>query len=680
MRYLDYIRRDQFIVLDIETTGLNPRLDQILSIAWWSHSKQGCLLLSEFEDTPSLTWQQHIVALVPELADENIAKVIHNVGFDTAFLYNNGLKFTGPKICSILLAQMVNENRRLGLDVLAKIHLEEGALDAYHAIEAWRISHGQKSGDYSQAPKSLLTAYNLEDVRNTYKIAKLSVAHLDNTHKFLTKTFKFVKTPVDYLEEEAIPFEECNLKLSNRGIRINIAAVKQAETESSTLIAAIISKLDAATKDAQEVIVEDLHQKAKDKKKTQRGKDYTPRPKFNWASGQQVGRLIYEVLDLKNYYVGKSETGQYSTSEDHINTALLKNIPTKLRDVLTLLLELKSEQKFLSTDVRGLLASLEGDFLYPTFKQTSDDKTPGKGTATGRLSSSRNVQNIPPRARHFYIPTNPDNVFIYADYSQLELRIAAHLSNDRKMVETFKRDGDIHQLTATGLFPGQEITDKLRKIAKTSNFLKIYGGSPNRHQQQLFHDAQLVMALSDLQEIDRNFFELYSDYKRFLDSLKQFLRSHKFIYSPSGRIRRLPDLEYSSGLNRHKKFYAGKDYTKLKAAQEAYNRKKKQNISLFEYVSKLVRHAINQGLNFPGQSLGATICKRAVMDLFAEGFDVVNNIHDAVLIEVPAADCKTLMPKIKQIMESAYKLKVPLKVEIKVLKSFSEKDVYELAA
>lgn len=682
VNYLDYLIKDQqerCIFVDIETTGLNPRQDKILSIAWYRPGhKRGVLFVeSEDHDKP---WQDLLLEDAPELHDETIAKVFHNCTFDTSFLANNGIILKGPILDSIILSQMVNENRKLGLDVLSLLYIGPNSLKAYKAIEDWRKLHRQKQGDYSQAPKKLLYDYNLEDVENTHGICKAQVGHLQNTDKFLKQKFNFKKTPIDYFEEEAIPFERSTFKLSNRGIRVDKAAVQAAEAESKEILVWLYGRLDYITVDERAVILDVLHENAKAKKKTQVGKDKTPRPKFNWASTKQVGELVYEVLLLKNHYVGKSETGKYSTSDAHIKAALLKKIPDKTREVLKLLSQAKTEEKFLNTDVVGLLKSLEGDFLFPVFKQTSDDKTPGKGTATGRLSSSRNVQNIPPRARHFYIPTNPDSIFVYADYSQLELRLAAHLSMDKKMLEAFKRDEDLHTLTANILFPGQEIDKRKRQIAKTSNFLKIYNGSPKRHQQQLFEDADILLSEDECRDIHDRYFAHYEEYKRFLDSLRQFLLTHKFIYSPSGRIRRLPELNYASGLNRHGQFYNGPDYSKLKGEQEAYNKKNKKGLSLYEYVSMKVRHALNQGYNFPAQSLGATICKKAVMKLHTLGYDIVNNIHDSVIIELPKSEYKKHLKLIKNALESVYTLRVPLKVEMKVLRSFSEEDKYEEAA
>lgn len=692
MKYLDYLmqeNQERCIFVDIETTGLNPRKDKILSVAWWQpKGKQGCLFTDDMDLT--VPWQEQLLKLVPELQSDTVAKVFHNQTFDTSFLENNGVHLKGPIIDSIVLSQMVNENRKLGLDKLAVLYLGEDSLEAYKAIEEWRKLHRQREGDYSQAPKNLLRDYNLEDVRNTSGICPPQVAHLQNTDKFLRQQYKLPKTPIDYLEEEGFPFEKSTFKLSNRGIRINVDAVIKVEAESAAIITDLHAKLDALTVDERAVILDVLHEKLKAKKKTQVGKDKTPRPTFNWSSTTQVGELVYEVLRLKDYYVGKSETGRYSTSDAHIKAALLKSIPEKLQQVLKLLNQVKTEEKFLGTDVAGLLKALGWtknddtgewaggeDILYPVFKQTSDDKTPGKGTATGRLSSSRNVQNIPPKARHFYIPTNLDNIFVYADYSQLELRIAAHLSMDTKMVEAFKADQDLHSLTAQVLFPGQEIDDRRRRIAKTSNFLKIYNGSPRRHQQQLFEDADIMLSLEACEDIHQRFFSHYEEYNRFLLSIRQFLLAHKFIYSPSGRIRRLPELNYSAGLNRHKKFYAGPDYSKLKAEQEAFNKKKNKSLSLFEFVSQKVRHALNQGYNFPAQSLGATICKRALMQLHALGYDIVNNIHDSVIIELPKTEYKKHLETIKNTLESIYPLRVPLKVEMKLLNSFSEADKYE---
>jgi DNA polymerase I-like protein with 3'-5' exonuclease and polymerase domains len=663
--FLNFIKQDRFIVLDIETTGLNPRQDSILSVAWKSAHKEGCILGIE-----------NLQELLPELLDPTIAKVFHNATFDTSFLRKAGIKIEGPIICSVVLAQMVNENRKLGLDALAIDYLGKDSLKAYHAIVAWCKANGRSEGDYADAPPELLRAYNLEDVQNTYDIVKRLVQHIETADKFLKTKFKLREGLSDYCNSEAIPFERSTYLLSNRGIRVNREKVEAAEAESYKFI---VEKTEALEVEfAKEILIirEGLRKKHQDRLKTQQGKDRVKLPDINWASGAQVANLLYEVMGLKKFYIGRSETGAYSTKDEHLRMAITKGLPERLQRIIREILLIKKEQKFLGTDASGLLGALEGDFLYPVFKQTSDDKTPGRGTATGRLSSSRNVQNIPPRAREFYIPTNPDNIFVYADYSQLELRLAAHFSEDKKMLEAFRKGEDLHKKTAMAIFKGEEITDKLRKIAKTSNFLKIYRGSPRRHLQQLFKDADIIMSLEEAKEIDRKFFDYYSDYKKFLDNLTRFLVLHKFIYSPSGRIRRLPELHLYAGLQHAKKYYNGPDYAKLYEECKRHNHRNKTDISLYDYVSMKCRHAINQGLNFPAQSLGATICKLAVMKLHAMGYDVVNNIHDSVIIELPKTDYKRHLEPIKKALEGIYKIKVPLIVEMKVLNSFSEKDAY----
>jgi len=211
------------------------------------------------------------------------------------------------------------------------------------------------------------------------------------------------------------------------------------------------------------------------------------------------------------------------------------------------------------------------------------------------------------------------------------LRWAAELSRDEKMVSAYTIENiDLHEKTAKEL-------NIERPLAKTLNFALIYGCSAYRLQLELPD-----FSVEDCQKFRDHFFAVYSGYEAYLESQVRFVRDYGFVISPFGRIRRLPQAQTAS------------------------------------LDSKEYRHAINQALNFPIQSAAASTCKRAMIALHKLGYKIVNQVHDAVYIEIEKERAKKEINKIKEVAENTVKISIPLKVEIKILQSFDESDIIEL--
>lgn len=271
------------------------------------------------------------------------------------------------------------------------------------------------------------------------------------------------------------------------------------------------------------------------------------------------------------------------------------------------------------------------------------------------------------------------NVFLCADYSQIELRCAAHVSQDPLMLAAYRDNKDLHLQTAKALFNDPLLTkqnDKERQTAKTSNFLLIYNGSAKRLQDQLWEEANIKITFDQAQNFRNNFFGLYPTYRDYLSSQKEFLQRYKIAISPFGRIRRLPDLKFYPGLNYSKKEYRGEFQGELESIHERIPEKdrwttdwetgKKRALTLFDIAKRKVGHAFNQGYNFPIQSMAASIMKRAMIQLFKGGYNIKNNIHDAVYIQMDDKDVDKHQPIVQDILENTVQLSVPLTVEFKV--------------
>lgn len=397
---LDYILNDKYIVVDIETTSLNPRQGKILSVAWHSKDKQGIAL--DYKALPTM---------LPELLDLNIAKVFHNANFDLSFFHSHGIESRGPILDTLLLAQLVNENRELGLKALAQSEIQGGEdpLRAYKKITNWCLNNKKKKGDYTESPIELLSAYNSEDVKNTYQIAKILACKLMAIqHK--CETVLGTKGPVDYYEEEMQLFDNVLLSLNIGGISIDVPAALQKQQELKNEKHGAIFKLEGLLKNYVSRFNRDWHDAILASYSTERGRANCQLPKFNWDSTKQVGKLFFVYMDLQKYHNRKTPTGAWKCDELSFRDALqIKSLPEILRQACESYLDfIKVKTKLAKIGGggkgKGLLGKLEDGRLYPTFKQVGGDGDSAKGTVTGRISSSPNCQNQEEWEKIFYVP------------------------------------------------------------------------------------------------------------------------------------------------------------------------------------------------------------------------------------------------------------------------------------
>jgi DNA polymerase I-like protein with 3'-5' exonuclease and polymerase domains len=281
-------------------------------------------------------------------------------------------------------------------------------------------------------------------------------------------------------------------------------------------------------------------------------------------------------------------------------------------------------------------------------------------------------------------------VFIYYDYSQIELRLAACFSKDQRMLYLFRSGKDLHSITAA-FQTGKKVEEiqkdsKERKCAKTSNFLFIYNGGPFRYRDQLREDWAITISDEEAYQHKEGFFKAYPGMRPYLDRLKQFMLKHLCVICPNGRIRRLPDLKYHEGLTPQRKQYKGAYQVELEQIKAnlkpsekfTYDRQgNKREKTIYDIASGKVRHAFNQGYNAPNQSVAASIMKRAMIELDAQGYDIKNQVHDSVCVQVLKTEAEKKHDEIKKILENIVQIDVPLVVDSKILNSFYPYDVYE---
>ena len=348
---------------------------------------------------------------------------------------------------------------------------------------------------------------------------------------------------------------------------------------------------------------------------------------FNINSPQQLGKVLFGELRLPQSR--KTKTG-YST-EASVIEALRGAHP-----VIELILKYRQLSKLKSTYVDALPALIDPRTgrVHTSFNQT--------GTATGRLSSSEpNLQNIPVRSEtgnkiRKAIIAPPGTYLLSADYSQIDLRVLAHLSQDSRLIAAFAHDEDIHTLTASELFgvPTEEVTSEMRRNAKTVNFGVIYGMSDyglERATTLSREEASQFIAL---------YFERYPGVKSYLEATKQQARKLGYVQTVLGRRRFLPEIDSAN---------------------------------------RMVREAAERmAINAPVQGSSADIIKVAMIDLYREmerrnlKSRMLLQVHDDLLFEVPEGEVEEMKSLVARLMSGAVELCVPLKIDMKSGRNWGE--------
>ncbi len=342
---------------------------------------------------------------------------------------------------------------------------------------------------------------------------------------------------------------------------------------------------------------------------------------FNVSSPQQMGKILFEKLKLIDK-PKKTKTGQYATGEEILATLTEHQIVREIQDFRQML-KLKSTY----IDALPLLVSKKDGLIHTSYNQAV--------AATGRLSSNNpNLQNIPIRTergkeiRRAFVPRSPDFVIVSADYSQVELRIMASFSKDAAMVEAFKQGKDIHTATAAKIFKiaENEVNSDMRRKAKTANFGIIYGISAHGLSQRL------NIPRKEAAQIIEAYFAEFPAVKTYMDEAIHFAQEHDYVETMLGRRRYLRDIN-------------SRNFTQKSFAE---------------------RNAINA----PIQGSAADIIKLAMIDIHrwlkTEKLKskMIMQVHDELVFDVHLSEIDIMNEKIKELMENAFLMEVPLEVEV----------------
>lgn len=577
---LSHIRAAKTYCLDTETTALNPLDAELVGVALSVHEEQAWYVpvAHTAEGAESQLPRRTVLEALRSLfADESLSLVAQNIKYDIMVLAKYRLWPGRVSGDTMLASYLLDPATRHNLNDLAWEHLH------YSMTSYDEVTDGTKKG-FAEVAVAEAASYSGEDADITLRLAQRLFPRLHD--EGMGALFSEVEVPLALVL--------ARMELS--GILVDRDFLAGLSTEFS-------QHRGRLEREIYELAGEE----------------------FNIASPQQLQRILFEKLGLPRGK--KTRTG--SSTDSSVLEALSEHYPLPAR-----ILSYRGFAKLQSTYVDALpkLIRPTTGRIHTSFNQTV--------TATGRLSSSNpNLQNIPIRSeegrriRAAFVPP-PGHVFVSADYSQIELRLLAHLSRDPVLVESFRRGQDVHARTAAEIFGVDTVTADQRRQAKTINFGIIYGMGAHRLGRSLNIPFKTAQGYID------QYFARYHAIKGYMDGMLDTARERGYVTTLQGRRRYVPDLHSTN----------------------------RQVVSAAERVA----------INTPIQGTAADLIKSAMVTIDrrlrrqGSGTRMLLQVHDELLFEVPEGELQTVIPLVREIMEGVAALEVPLEVEIGQGSSWAE--------
>jgi DNA polymerase I len=588
------------IAWDTETSDLEPRDASLVGIGccWGTQPDEMAYIPVGHKIGDNLDQNFALETLRPILESSDYPKALQNAKFDRLVLRCQGIKLTGVVFDTMLASYVLNPDGNHNLSELALRHLGL-TTKSYTDL----VPKGKTIGDLDIAS---VGDYCGMDVYVTFQLVSKLREQLE-------------KNPAldKLLVEVEQPLEPVLAEIEYTGVRINTAYLQELSQQLETDLAKFEQQV-------YEIAGE----------------------KFNLGSPKQLSQILFEKLNLSTKYSRKIQTG-YST--DAATLERLREVDTT--GILDAIIEYRTLSKLKSTYVDSLPTLVRPDThrVHTNFNQTV--------TSTGRLSSSNpNLQNIPIRTafsrqiRKAFIP-KAEWLMVAADYSQIELRILAHLSQEPVLVEAYQQNEDIHTVTARLIFEKENVTSDERRLAKTINFGVIYGMGSVRFSRSTGVDK------ADANEFIKRFNSRYPKVFEYLEGVKKQAIAQGYVETILGRRRYF---DFTS--NSIRKYKGNKT--------EDIDLKKLGNLGAND--AGLLRAAANA----PIQGSSADIIKIAMVRLH----EVLQNyqarillqVHDELVLEVPPQEWEELQLQIKSVMESAISLSVPLVVDVRAGENWME--------
>ncbi len=623
---VERIKKNKAFVVDVETTDIDPQRADLVGIAIGvgggeayyipvaydaprsapaapktkalKEQKQASLFDTNAPTLPIASADAHPFAKLPlervrakmagVFADPHIEKYAHNASYDWGTLRRAGFEIRDFAFDTMIAAHLLENNpQAIGLKNLAFQHFGAQMTE----IQAL-IGKGKNQITMAQVSVDKITQYASADADYTYRLFEKYKPLL--SERGLAKLFYEIE----------MPLVAVIVDLEAAGVLLDLAALHELSRE-------IAARLDAIEKQVYALVG----------------------APFNLNSPMQLSEALFEKLGLSSQGLERTSTGKISTAAGALET---------LRDkhpVIPLILEHRELSK-----LRGTYADALPQLVNPTDGRVHTSFNQA-GAVTGRLSSSNpNLQNIPARTelgrrvrRAFIAP--PGSVLVSADYSQVELRILAHVSQDPNLLQAFAHGEDIHASTAATLFnvPLAEVTPQMRRLGKTINFGVVYGIS------DWGVAGRTELSLEDSRKLINDYYARYPRVREYLERTKALAREQGYVESLLGRRRYFPEL--ASG-------------RKLMPAQK--------------------NQAEREAINMPIQATAADIIKIAMTHLHSALLKrkfpgkMILQVHDELVFECPQELVNEFVPLVRRIMADAYPLDAPLQVEVKVGANWDE--------
>ena len=582
--FLKRLRGQRRFSLDLETTSASPMAAKLVGLSFsWKQKEAWYLPVRAPEGEKVLDEKEVLAALRPVLTDESIGKVGQNLKYDAVVLLNQGVELRGIVFDTMIAAYVLNaERRRYSLDLLAADFLN------YRMIPiSDLIGRGKKQTTMDRVPVKQVCEYACADADIALRLAEL-----------LDKELREQKM-LDLFTRIELPLVPVLVEMERNGIRLDANVLRQMSKWLSTQIA---------------TLEKEIHAEAGEE--------------FNVASPKQLAAILFDKLGLPK---GRwTKTGASTDSDVLAQLAIGHRLPG-------LVLEFRQLSKLKSTYVDALpqMVLPATGKLHTSFNQTA--------TATGRLSSSDpNLQNIPirtelgERIREAFVPSEPGLLLLMADYSQIELRILAHISGDEALHRAFEQDMDIHRFVAAqihGVAP-EEVTPTMRRAAKAVNFGIIYGLTP----YGLSRDLRIPVGEADA--FIKGYFERYPGVKRFIDEIVAQAREVGHVTTLCGRRRSLPGLNDSNRVTR-------------------------------SFAERAAVNTVIQGTAADMIKIAMTRIHRRLREESPQT-RMLLQIHDELVFELPPKEEPRATAIVVREMTDALRLDVPIKVNVAVGRNWQE--------
>ena len=582
---IDELKNAGLFAFDTETDSLQAVEAELVGMSFsikersgWFLPLQSRGLFSEEFPEPS----QSISMIKPLLEDPSLKKIGQNIKYDLMVLKNSGITLRGIYFDTMVASYLINPSeRRHNMDDLAEKYLNYKTITFKELVGT-----GKNAVSITDVPMDKLAEYAVEDADITLRLYNIFSPMLEQ--KGLTKLFNDLE----------IPLIEVLAEMEMAGVKIDTAHFDVMKKNTLSMLAEI---------------EKNIYKEA--------GQE------FNINSTKELASILFDKLGLKT--VKKTKTG-FSTDIKVLETL------QGTHPVIDYLISYRTLSKLQNTYIETLpkLISPKTGRIHTSFNQTV--------TATGRLSSSDpNLQNIPARddygkkIRTGFIPEK-GSLIMSADYSQIELRLAAHFSNDANMLKAFTEGIDIHSMTASSVFGValDEIKPDMRRQAKIINFATIYGVSPYGLSQQA------EISVKDAAVFIEKYFATYPGFREYIDRTIAFAKEHGYVETLLGRQRPVPEINSSSNFPRE--------------------------------------GAERVAINMPIQGTSADMIKIAMIQIQKDITDnkmkskMIIQVHDELVFEVREDELEDLKSIVKNRMEKAVDLNVPVVVDIGVGKNWEE--------